>query len=116
MAKLHHQFGHTISWIPLLAIGVYNNKKTAFDEKTELLIDNVEVSASFPPPIPPTAQDDNLTTVEDTPVTFNVLDDNGFGPDSGIVRPLAPSTTTVLSPPTNGTLINLGSGLVPLRA
>ncbi|MBW7882604.1 MAG: tandem-95 repeat protein [Caldilineaceae bacterium] len=54
---------------------------------------------------PPVANDDNVTTPEDTPVAFNVASN-----DVDVDGNLDPSTTTVLDGPDHGTLVNNGDG------
>jgi|GEM_PF-649418 len=54
---------------------------------------------------PPTAVDDNVTTSEDTPTTFNVLAN-----DSDVDGNLLPGSVSVLSSPSNGALADNGNG------
>jgi hypothetical protein len=59
---------------------------------------------------PPMAQDDDVSTVEDTAITINVLAANGNGPDSDVDGTLVPATTNEIGMPANGTLVNNGDG------
>ena len=93
-----------------LSFGAYNNKKTAFDEITDLLIDNVVVTGILASTAP-AARDDSVTTDEDTPLSINVLADNGQGPDIDFDGELIPSTISVLSGPNHGSLSNQGNGV-----
>ncbi|MDF1553455.1 MAG: Ig-like domain-containing protein [Deferrisomatales bacterium] len=52
---------------------------------------------------PPVAQDDAVTTDEDTPVSIAVLDDNGSGPDDDVDGTLDPASVTIMVPPAGGT-------------
>ncbi len=54
---------------------------------------------------PPLANDDSVTTPEDTPAIFNVLAN-----DSDVDGNLNPGSVTVLSGPSNGTLVNNSNG------
>ena len=54
---------------------------------------------------PPTANDDGVSTDEDTPVTFNVLTN-----DSDVDGNLNPASVSVVSAPSNGTLTDNGNG------
>lgn len=61
---------------------------------------------------PPVAKDDAVSTLEDNGTTFDVLADNGNGPDTDIDDAIDPATTTVvpLSGPASGSLLNNGDG------
>ena len=68
-----------------LTIGGFNNQKTFSDELAQIYIDEVSVTAfdpSGPGNTPPSAQDDAVTTDEDTAISFDVFADNGSGADS----------------------------------
>jgi gliding motility-associated-like protein len=56
---------------------------------------------------PPVAVDDNVSTDEDTPIIIPVTN-NDYDVDGVIV----PSSVTVVTPPTNGSVINNGNGTV----
>ena len=56
---------------------------------------------------PPVAVDDSATTAEDTPVTIDVLS-NDSDPDGTV----DPSTVTIVTPPSNGTLVVNADGTV----
>ena len=63
----------------------------------------------------PVAQDDAVTTAEDTPVTLDVTVDNGSGADSDVDGDLDPTTVAVGGPllaPTDGTVVANGDGTV----
>lgn len=58
----------------------------------------------------PTAQDDDIATLQGNPVSINVLADHGHGPDTDIDGVVVASTVTAQSSPAHGALINNGDG------
>ncbi|MFO0820937.1 MAG: Ig-like domain-containing protein [Pirellulales bacterium] len=59
---------------------------------------------------PPVAVNDSISTGEDSFVVFNVLNDNGNGPDRDAENNLDPAHTIALTSPSRGTLLNTGNG------
>jgi hypothetical protein len=59
---------------------------------------------------PPSAQPDNVTTDEDTPVLIHVLTDNGNGPDTDPEGNIDPSLTINMTSPLAGILTNNNDG------
>ncbi|RMF40340.1 MAG: hypothetical protein D6753_11895, partial [Planctomycetota bacterium] len=67
---------------------------------------NVEVVLNTPP----AARDDEIGSDEDHAVTFNVLADNGMGPDADAEGNIDSTLTVNVSSPTRGVLTNLSDG------
>ena len=59
---------------------------------------------------PPEAQDDDVSTDENTPLLINVLINNGHGPDFDIDGNLDPNLTINLNNPSMGILTNNNDG------
>jgi hypothetical protein len=61
---------------------------------------------------PPTANDDDIVTNEDTPILIDVLADNGHGADTDLDDALDPASVHITHGPSNGSVTNHHDGTV----